>query len=247
VSHQRRSVTAGTLASAVALPALAWAGAAAVDGDTADAMLNTAALLIVAAPLAGVISLTRHERTAADGRRISGSLVPIVAWALTASVASGIAAAATSGDIMLAVTSHAAMAAVALALAATGAAFAAVMDEPLDAAACSLLLAVVSAGAVLTAGTWTATAPAALIRVAIAGNPFIAVASAAHIDVARLDLFYRISPLAHLGVEYPAWYATCGWYSLVAVGCFVVMKVRSTTSSPRAARQAPALRHGLGA
>jgi hypothetical protein len=38
---------------------------------------------------------------------------------------------------------------------------------------------------------------------------------------------YQVSPLAHVQVDYPEWYAACGWYFVVAVICFLGLKWKS--------------------
>lgn len=213
--------TAWTLAAAVAVPAIAWAGAYAVNGDTADALLRTAAMLVIAAPIAGVSCVSQLKQRGTPGRRATAALATVVAWvALVVAVSALLSGLALGPEaIGFVATSHAAIGCVTLALAAIGALLAATLEEPLDAAACGVVTAVVAGGGLLVAGSWIGNSPPALLTLAIDGSPFVAMASAAHIDVVRLDLFYRISPLAHLGVEYPAWYATCAWYTLIAAAC----------------------------
>jgi hypothetical protein len=61
------------------------------------------------------------------------------------------------------------------------------------------------------------------LQAALTASPFVAVATAAQIDVVRLETFYQISPLAHMRVDYPSWQTVCGWY--LAVGCLCCIGV----------------------
>lgn len=203
----------------LAAPAAAWVLAWRSGGDAADALLHSAWLLVLVAPLAGVARTSR--RTDA---RVGGGLSIVSALALGVGVV-----VAASALLTLAVlggraagfvaTSHAAMAAVGLALAGSGALIGTLFDDALDAAAVTVASAILAGGGLLVAGAWVGVVPRPVVDGLIAANPFIAVASAAHIDVWRLEVFYRISPLAHVGVEYPAWYVTCARYSAVAAVC----------------------------
>jgi hypothetical protein len=65
-----------------------------------------------------------------------------------------------------------------------------------------------------------------LIDLALAANPLITMASAAHIDVMRMDLPYQMSPLAHIQVQYLSWQAACAWYLSVAGLCFLGLRRR---------------------
>jgi hypothetical protein len=230
---------AGAGAATLAVPASAWASAYVVGGDAADALLRTSAMLVIAAPIAGVVCVSRLkprleprlEHSAAPGWRPARALMTVVAWvALVVATSATLSGLALGADaIVFIATSHAAIACVSLALAAVGALFAVMLDEPLDAAACAGVASVVAGGGLLVAGAWIGNAPPSLVTLAVDSSPFVAMASAARIDVVRLDLFYRISPLAHLGVEYPAWYATCAWYGAAAAAFLVSAGVRSMT------------------
>ena len=59
--------------------------------------------------------------------------------------------------------------------------------------------------------------PKGIVDVALLGSPLVAMASAAHIDLVRMDTLYQISTLAHLGVDYPAWSVTAVCYLAAAV------------------------------
>lgn len=200
----------------LAVPVAAWALAAWTRGDAADTLLHTSWLLVIAAPLTGVA-------------RVSGRPAGTTGWAVIASLATSVGVAVLASALITLLTiggsslgfvarSHAVMAAVSLALATFGALLATSFDE-LDAAALSLVMALVAGGGVLFAGAWAGAAPRAVVDGLLAASPFVAMASAANIDVLRLDLFYIISPLAHLGVDYPAWYLTGAGYAVVATLC----------------------------
>ena len=131
-------------------------------------------------------------------------------------------------------TSHATMFAVAFALAAFGALCAATLIDPLDAAACSLAIVLTAAGGLLVAGASLTDVPLALIDVAVTASPLVAMTASAHIDLSRMAVPYQMSPLAHLQVDYPAWYAACGWYLLFAAACVLGMQWKAR-SSPLAA------------
>ena len=90
----------------------------------------------------------------------------------------------------------------ALALAAWGA-LCGVFSDPLDAAAFSLIVVLVAAGGLLVAGASVADLPRRLVALALTASPLVVIASAANIDIVRMDLLYQISPLAHMQVDYP--------------------------------------------
>ncbi len=201
----------------LAVPAVAWALAAWTRGDAADTLLHTSWLLVIAAPLAGVARVSNH-RAGATGWPVIASLTASVGMAVLASAL--VTLLSTGGSSLgFVARSHAVMAAVSLALAAFGALMATAFDDELDAAALSLAVSLLAGGGVLFAGAWAGAAPRAVVDTLLAANPFVAMASAANIDVLRLDLFYIISPLAHLGVDYPAWYLTGAGYAAVATLC----------------------------
>ena len=201
---------------------------------TADALLMIAAVVVLAAPLAGV-AVAASRRTHA--LRVAPHALD-AAWPLGVAVTLYVVMSAAlmmfglglSSDAMRFVaTSHATLFAVALALAAFGAFCGATFADPLDAAACSLTTVLVAAGGLLVAGVAVADVPRPLIEAALTASPLVAMASAAHIDVMRMGVPYQLSPLAHLQVDYPAWYAACGWYLAVAALCFLGMRWKVRT------------------
>jgi hypothetical protein len=117
----------------------------------------------------------------------------------------------------LVVTSHATLAVIGLALAAFGAWLGSACHDPLDAAALGVSTALVAALGLFAAGPLVTDLPAAIVNAALSANPIVAAASAADVDLLRIDLLYRISPLAHRSFEYPAWYSPLALYGAVLV------------------------------
>ena len=212
----------------------------------ADALLYIAATVVVAAPLAGVVVAASGRARYRGGPGFSRGAAPKhcasrvmsgardAAWPLGFAVSLFVATSAAltvfgwglsdAEALRFVATSHATLFAVALALAAFGAFCGVAFADPLDAAACSLTVVLIATGGLLVAGVAVADAPRPVIDVALTASPLVAMASAAHIDVMRMGVPYQISPLAHLQLEYPAWYAACGWYLGVAALCFVGLK-----------------------
>jgi hypothetical protein len=221
---------------AAALPAIASAASVIVHVDpsswfslspamrrglTADLLLYITASMIVAAPTAGVV-VGSHARTS-SGRRVAmavSTLVPaVVLFTVTSAAVALFGLGVSDAAARFVLTSHATLAAVALALAAFGAWCGALFRDPLDAAACSLTIVLIAAGGLFVAGASVADAPPEFLDAALTASPFVAVASAAHIDVVRMGVPYQISPLAHLQVNYPSWQAASGWYLAIAGVC----------------------------
>lgn len=200
------------------VPAAAWALTQWSRGDASDALLHTSWLLVIAAPLTGVARAASLRLQPRRGAAVVASLAVSVFVAVAVSAVLTLAGLGVQAAAFVA-SSHAVMAAVGLALAGFGALLGTVLEDELDAAAASLAVALLAGGGVLFAGTLTGVAPRPIVDGLLAASPFVAMASAANVDVLRLDLFYRISPLAHLGVEYPAWYAAGAGYAVIATVC----------------------------
>jgi hypothetical protein len=210
-------------------PALWWSMSAATRrGLAADALLFTIAAVVLFAPLAGVV-VAAGARVRAASAPGAGALE--ATSSLTAATAMLVASSALlmvlawghadAAALSLVATSHATMFAVALALAGFGALCGTTFRDSLDAAGCSLSVVLVAAGGLLVAGALLADVPRALIEVALAASPFVTMASSAHIDVMRMGVPYQMSPLAHIQVQYPAWYLASAWYLALAGLCFV--------------------------
>ena len=206
-------------------PASEWRGLAPVG------VLFSTALLLIAAPLAGVAVAARNRILAplegawpATRRTCATLLLGAVAWtAAAAGLTAVVAAAAGDGVSTPLMAAHAVQGAAALALAFVGALAATWFREPLDAGAFSLAVAVTGSVGILGAGTLVERLPGALVEWAVAGSPLLAISSAAHIDVMRTDTVYQISPLAHVQMPVPPWPAATALYIVVAAACAVAL------------------------
>jgi hypothetical protein len=205
----------------------------------ADALLYVSAVLVIAAPLAGVVAVKIERRAArhADSTNIAVLTTRTLAltaifFTATSACLTGLEWGGSEGTLAFVATSHATLAAVALALGAFGAYCGAVWRDTLDAAAISLVVSLVAAGGLLVAGASVADASPRALQAGLMASPFVAAASAAQIDVVRLETFYQISPLAHMRVDYPTWQAACGWYLAVGCVCFVGVTLRFRNGRP---------------
>jgi hypothetical protein len=241
-------------AAAAGVPVLSWAGSvymglepgdwlvpppALLRGLVADTLLLNAAAAIVGAPLIGVAAGAAWRRPATTSG-LGALVLPLAAaaglFAATSAVVAALALGIDTATLAFITTAHLTLAAVTLALAALGAVFGAARLDPLDAAACSLIVALAAAGGVLLLGAPVADAPRPLVDAALLASPFVAVASAAHVDILRMDLLYQISPLAHLTIEYPAWHTAALWHLAAAAAGFVSLtwmhRMRHTPLTP---------------
>jgi hypothetical protein len=213
-------------------------------GMLPDALLYSAWALVVGAPLIGVsvVSTLRKKNDAHPlfassqlpliARYLGQSFVAVVAPFVSVSAIFFMAAWGTDRDALTFVlTSHAVLAAAALSLVAFGGLCAAVCADVLDAAACAVCVVLVATAGVLVAGAAVADAPRVLVDAALTASPIVTIASAANVDVVRMDVLYQISPLSHIGFEYPAWYSACGWYLFAASACLIgtSLKMRATS------------------
>ena len=184
---------------------------------TPDALLYAAVCVVVAAPLAGVAFPSARRLTIATGIFCAASA------ALTAARLG-----VDAEGLRFVATSHAVLASATLALAALGAWLGTRLRDPLDAAAVSLTVAGTAAYGVLVAGATVGELPAPVLEAALLASPVMTVATAAHVDLVRSDIWYQISPLAHVQLEYPAWTTVCGAYLLAGgAGFFATMWGRS--------------------
>lgn len=210
-------------------------GAPVRRGLAADALLLTALSVTIAAPLAGV-----SAASAVGGRRraarevlttLGGALLMFTAVSALLTWTWMIGQPAASGFIG---RFHLTLAAVTLALASWGALCGAWFLDPLDAAACSLLVAVAAAGGVLVGGAAIADLPRPVIAAALNASPVVVLSTAAQIDIVHLDLLYQISPLAHLQIDYPAWQLAGAGYMTMALVCLMALAymLQSDPASP---------------
>jgi hypothetical protein len=206
----------------------AWSGVTGslVRAVTPDALLYSAACVVVAAPLAGVAVAAGRPRALA--RRREPALD--TAWRLTIAtlIFCAVSALLTVGRLGLdadtlrfVATSHAVLASATVALAALGALLGTLFRDPLDAAAVSVTVALAAAYGVLVAGATVGELPPPMLKAALLASPVMTVATAAHVDLVRTDIWYQISPLAHIRLEYPAWSTVCGSYLLAGCAGFL--------------------------
>jgi len=210
-----------------------------VRGLTADALLYSAACVVIAAPLAGVAVASRRREGPAGAA--SSTAHDVSRLAVATVVFCGVSAILTAARLGFSAEtlgfvwrSHAVLASVTLALGALGALFGRLCREPLDAAAASLVLSVTAAYGVLVAGAPVGGIPPAVLKMVMLASPVMTIASAAHVDLVRSDIWYQISPLAHVQVEYPTWGAVCGAYLLVGCVGFLGMAWLGRTGRDRA-------------
>lgn len=201
-------VVAACASVAAALEPGHWTGVSAslVRTVTPDALLYSAVCAVVAAPLAGVAIGSWH-------RLALGAAIMCAASAVLTLARLGVSA----ESLQFIATSHAVLACATLALAALGALLGTLFRNPLDAAAVALGMALTAAYGVLVAGAAVGTLSTGLLKAALLASPVMTVATAAHVDLVRSDIWYQVSPLAHIGLEYPTLGAVCGWY--LAAGC----------------------------
>ena len=119
-------------------------------------------------------------------------------------------------DWPLVASSHLVLAAIALATCAVALLCRRQFVEPLDAIAASLTVCCALGFGIFAIGRFAGAMPIDLLDVLLLTNPFVAVTSAAKIDLFRTELLYRASPLAHLLVAYPAWPHAAGFFVALA-------------------------------
>lgn len=181
-----------------------------------------AAILVVAAPLCGVALALRRFR---DGRRAASWFVAL----LVASAAGTLAVGGWSPDAVRGVLlSHATLGVTGLALAALGAWLGSTFHDPLDAAAFSTGAALVAALGLFALGPLGSDLSTGIVNAALSASPIVSVAWATNVDLLRIELLYRISPLAHRQFEYPVWYSPLLWY-----GTLLLVSVAGTARSLR--------------
>lgn len=254
VEGRRRRKSLGVIAAAAAIPLLSHAAALfmniGADGWfnmspavrwslAADAMLYTAGSTIVAGPVIGVAAILAsrfnrdHTGPNHDGVRAASVIgMSALLFAIVSAVLSMAWRAGQPGVAAIVLQSHVTMAAVVCALMAWGALCGTWFREPLDAAACSVAFAVSAAAGLLVAGAVVADMPSSVLGWGLIASPLVVVASAAHIDIARTDLLYQISPLAHIQFDYPTWGRASALYLAVAFVCFVGVTLKSRAWCP---------------
>jgi len=209
----------GVASIAAALGDAGWTGLSAslIRAVTPDALLYTSACVVVAAPLTGVwVASHRRGPLATAGRLGLATVIFCASSAALTTVRLG----GEAGSLLLILTSHAVLGSVTLALAALGAFAGTCFRDLLDAAALAVGAALLAGFGVLVAGAPIAQLPAPALEGALLASPVLTIATAAHVDLVRSDIWYQISPLAHVRLDYPAWTTVCGAYLLAGLAGF---------------------------
>lgn len=192
----------------------------------AKVLILQSALTVVVAPLAGVAVVSRAQTSTDLNQQREHFLEDVVAT-LTVGAAALAMTSAILGlglrgavDIPTLLASHAVLWAGSLMMAALGAFCASRLADPLDAAASAAGLAVMSAAAVFVAGPILSSVPSTVLSAALMGSPIAATALAANLDIFHGDVLYRVSPLAHMRVDYPTVSTTLVSYLAIALVLF---------------------------
>lgn len=205
-----------------ALPAPVLAGA------FADALLVNALILVLGAPVMGVAAARGAASTARIAGRLGASLLLFTAVSAMLSLAGwGLA----PGSLRAVATSHVTMWAGAMAFASLGTLCGRWFRHPLDGAGASLGITILLAIGILIAGPYASDLPRYLIDGALLASPLITTAAAADIDLLRTDVLYQVSPLAHVGTTYPAWYVATGVYFMFTAVCLTGVVLVSGSKS----------------
>jgi hypothetical protein len=207
-----------------ALPPYIWARV------SAEALVLESIAIAIGAPLMGVAAV--HRGKAMGGAWIARACaLPVVAFVLGGVVASMVLQ--PGAELSALVPPYSTLLMATLAMSSLGAAAAAWLEHPLDAAAYALVLSLALGLGLFAAGPLLEGAPAALVNTALLASPVVAVASAADIDLLRGEPLYRFSPIAHSQFEYPAWPTACGIYAAIAVVCVAFVVVTSSNRGRR--------------
>ena len=192
----------------------------------ADALLLESFVVVIAAPLAGVIAANRRAQLQSGAAWLAGRCaLSAAAFATSAAAISLVFQPSVHGAAL--VPPYLTMAVAALAMASVGAVAGEWLEHPLDAAACALIACLVAGLGVLVAGPLVDGASAPRVNAGLFASPVVTVASAADIDLFRGEPLYRFSPIAHSQFEYPAWPTACLCYTAVAVACFACVAFMS--------------------
>lgn len=205
------------------------------QGVVGEAILYSAWALVLIAPLMGVaVGAGRREADRGVRQPASRALGALAVFVATSAMLFIAAWGISPPAILFVSTLHATLASAAVALFALGVLCGVWLRNPLDAAGCALTTALLITAGVLVAGAPVAEAPRSLVNAALIASPLVGIASAAGIDIVRMDVLYHLSPLAHIGFDYPEWHTTSACYLLAAVVCAAVarMRIRLLDSPP---------------
>jgi hypothetical protein len=191
----------------------------------ADALILESLTLVIAAPLVGVVTL--HRGTMHGGawiaRRCGLTAGTFVLGAATATLALH-----PTAHIVGLLPPYMTLFLASVAMSSLGAAAAAWLDHPLDAAACAVVLCLAAGIGLFAAGPLLEGAPLAVVNAALLASPVVAGVSSADIDLLRGEPLYRFSPIGHSQFEYPAWPTACAIYAAIAVLCLAFVVVTSS-------------------
>ena len=197
------------------------------------------AVVLVAAPLVGVLEMSRVRARSAHilveparhqlehGWKVPiRLLVGITAAAAFSALGSWLirVPVASPGSIIRA---HVTLALVAYASAASGALAASLDFETLDAAAMTTGGWIVAAVGLLALGPSLIDLPTRLLNALLLANPLVVVMAAGDIDMFRWPALYRISPVAHMRFDYPAWPVAALTYTVIALTCSLLAAIRA--------------------
>jgi hypothetical protein len=171
------------------------------------ALLLEVTAVVVIAPLAGVALAAR------DFRGLRRAVI-VLALLGGGSMAATLFARVPWQTVM---ATHLTLGTAAIALAVFGAWCGSIFRDPLDAAACSVAVVLISTCGLFALGSLSADLPTPVVNAALLANPIVAVASAANIDLLRFEFLYQISPIAHGRFDYPVWYMAAACFSLVSL------------------------------
>jgi hypothetical protein len=200
----------------------------------ASVLFSVIAIAAVLAPLSGVAAISA-ARASAGGHGLRGGLRgtwsetwPLITGAtlfVLSAVACGLALGASNNFSPAIVTSHATLWACTVSLCMLGLYCGVTFADPLDAAAVAIGVSAIAASGVFVVGPLIEGAPTALVNAALLLSPFAATAASGGIDLVRTGLLYRVSPLAHMNFDYPAWHDAFLCYTLLALAGFFALAV----------------------
>jgi len=179
-----------------------------------------AAAVTLLAPIAAV-SLARARSAGSASLRFCGAVAAFVALASAS-------AAALNVPVPSLVRAQLVVAAAAFAFGAIGFCATAIFTDVLDAAACSLVAALLLSGGVFVAGGPLADASTTALNGALTASPIVAAAAAADVDLFRSAFLYDRSPVAHRLFHYPDWYMAAALYLAIAAAAAFVATWRSS-------------------
>jgi len=204
-----------------------------------DALLWTAALVVVGGPLVGIAAAHAQRGTRDTPRRLpwlaQGAVRMLACGLLFTGVSAGLMTLAwgTGADTVRAIAAgQATLLCAALAVTALGAMAGSWFREPLDAVIASVVVVGPPALGVLLFGPLLEGAAAGTLTGALMASPVAAAATAADIDIFRMDPLYQLSPVAHMSATYPDWQSVCQLYLLVALFACGGILIRARVTAP---------------